>query len=101
MAKVKFDGHIQGLEFNQYVCFSFHGNWTIFGWVIEGQGHNENGPKSKQAIYRSGPLILQKMKEIWEVVQKLSYEQMSAAGGTAAAIYELVQKQSPRITGVT
>ena len=34
MAKVKTDGHIWGLEFNRYVCFSFHGNWTIFGCDI-------------------------------------------------------------------
>ena len=34
MAKVKPDGHIWGPEFNRYVCFSFHGNWTIFGWDI-------------------------------------------------------------------
>ena len=32
MAKVKPDGHIWALEFNRYVCFSFRGNWTIFGW---------------------------------------------------------------------
>ena len=32
MAKVKLDGHIWGLEFNLYVCFSFCGNRTIFGW---------------------------------------------------------------------
>ena len=29
--KVKSDGHIWGLEFNRCVCFSFHGNRTIFG----------------------------------------------------------------------
>ena len=34
MAKVKSEGHIWGLEFNRYVCFSFHGNWTLFGWGI-------------------------------------------------------------------
>ena len=34
MAKVKPDGHIWALEFNRYVCFSFRGNRTIFGWVI-------------------------------------------------------------------
>ena len=32
MAKVKPDGHIWALEFNRYVCFSFRGNRTIFGW---------------------------------------------------------------------
>ena len=34
LAKVKPVGHIWGLEFNRYVCFSFRGNWTIFGWDI-------------------------------------------------------------------
>ena len=34
MAKVKPDGHIWGLEFIRYVCFSFRGNRTIFGWDI-------------------------------------------------------------------
>ena len=34
MAKVKHDGHIWGLEFNRYVCFSFRGNRTILGWDI-------------------------------------------------------------------
>ena len=34
MAKVKPDGLIGGLEFNRYVCFSFLGHRTIFGWDI-------------------------------------------------------------------
>ena len=34
MTKVKPDGHIWGLEINRYVCFSFRGNRTIFGWDI-------------------------------------------------------------------
>ena len=34
MAKVKPDGYIWALEFNRYVCFSFRGNRTIFGWDI-------------------------------------------------------------------
>ena len=34
MVKVKTDGHIWALEVNQYVCFSFRGNQTIFGWDI-------------------------------------------------------------------
>ena len=49
--------------------------------IIQGQGHDENGPKSNQVIYRSGPSILPKIQEIWKVVQKLSCEQNSAAGG--------------------
>ena len=65
MAKVKPDGHIWAPEFNQYVCSSFCGNRTIFGW-----GHDENRPKSNQVIYRLGPTIGPKMKEIQKVVQK-------------------------------
>ena len=34
MAKVKSDGHIWGLEFNRYVCFSCRDNRAIFGWDI-------------------------------------------------------------------
>ena len=84
MAKVKPDGHIWALESNRYVCFSFRGNRTIFGWDITnsifdlenlGQGYDDNRPKSNQEIYRSGPTIVPKMKEI--------QKQESAAGGGA------------------
>ena len=34
MAKVKPDGQIWALQLNRYVCFSFRGNRTIFGWDI-------------------------------------------------------------------
>ena len=33
-SKVKPIGHIGGLGFNRYVCFSFCGNQTTFGWDI-------------------------------------------------------------------
>ena len=32
MVKFKPIGHIWGLGFNRYLCFSFRGNLTIFGW---------------------------------------------------------------------
>ena len=59
MVKVKPNGCIWGPEFYQYVCFSFHGNRTILDWdianyifdlKIQGQGHNQNQPKSNQVI---------------------------------------------------
>ena len=34
MTNVKPDGHFWALEFNRYVCCSFRGNRTIFGWDI-------------------------------------------------------------------
>ena len=81
MVKVKPDGHILAVEFNWYVCFSFWGNRTIFGWDIANSIFDENRRKSNQVIYRSGPTIVPKMKEIQKVVQKLSRQQESAAGG--------------------
>ena len=53
---------------------------------FQGQGHNENQPKSNQVIYRSGPSILSNIKEIQKVVQKLSCEQKSSAGGGAETV---------------
>ena len=51
MVKVRPIGHISELEFNWYVCFSFRGNRTTFGWdiansifdleFIQGQGHGQ------------------------------------------------------------
>ena len=38
---------------------------------FQGQGHDENQPKSNQVIYGSGPTIMPKIKEIQQVVQKL------------------------------
>ena len=67
-----------------------------------GQGHNENQPKSNQVIYRSGPTIMPKMKEIPKVVQKLSRKQESAAAAAEpAAAYEPLQiyKVTPGIPG--
>ena len=87
MAKVKPDGHIWAQEFNRYVCFSFRGNRTIFGWDIANsifdleKSTSRSRPKSNQVIYRSGPTIVPKIKEIQKVVEKLSREQESAAGG--------------------
>ena len=92
MAKVKSDVHIWGLEFSRCVCFLFRGNRTIFGWdtyltlKIQGQGLDQNRPKSNQVIYRSGPTIMPKMKEIQKVVQKLSREQESEAGGGGSGV---------------
>ena len=88
MAKAKPDGHIWALEFYQYVCFSFRGNRTIFGWDIANsifdleKSRSRSRPKSNQVIYRSGPTIVPKMKEIRKVVQKLSRGQEAAAGGS-------------------
>ena len=31
VVKVKSDGHIWGLKFNRYICFSFRGNRTVLG----------------------------------------------------------------------
>ena len=68
---------------------------------MQGQGHNENWPKSKQVIYRSGPTIVPKMKEIQKVVQKLSCEQESAAVVVVVVRIGTKTLSHPRYTGVT
>ena len=108
MAKVKPDGHIWGLEFNQYLWFSFRGNRTILGWDIANSMFDlENSrsrsqqyrPKSNQVIYRSGPTFVQKMKEIQKVVE--SYLVDKSLRPVAAAAYEpvLKHKVTPGIHG--
>ena len=69
-------------------CFVVIGPFLAEIWQIPyltlknlGQGHDQNQPKSNQVIYRSGPTIVPKMKEIQKAVEKLSREQESAAGG--------------------
>ena len=71
---------------------------TIFGWDIansiltlriQGQGHDQNWPKSYQVIYRSGPAIVEK----WQKSKKLfkSYR-VNKNLRLSAAAYEPVQK---------
>ena len=107
MAKVKSDGHNWALEFKRYVCFSFCGNRTIFGWDIANsvfdleKSRSRSRQKSNQVIYRSGPTILSKMKEIQKVVQKLSREQASVDGGGGGVWTGTKTSSRPRYTGVT
>ena len=67
---------------------------------IQGQGHDENRPKSNQAIYRSGPTIVPNIKEIQKVVQKLSREQESAAGGGGAGARRTNRYKNKVIPGI-
>ena len=71
---------------------------------IEGQGHDENRPKSNQVIYSSGPTIVPKLKEIPRGVQKLSREQDSAAscgGGSMSGGGVQTGTKTYLYTGVT
>ena len=56
MAKVKHDGHIWALEFNRYVCFSFRGNQTIFGWDIANSIFDIENSRSR-SWPRSNPMV--------------------------------------------
>ena len=53
---------------------------------IQGQGHDQNRPKSNQVIYRSEPTIVPKMKEIQKVVQKLLREQNGCGGASGGGV---------------
>ena len=74
--------------------------WPYLTLKIQGQDHNENQPKSNQVIYRSGPTILPKIKEIQKIVQKLSHEQESAADGCSVRTGTKTSSH-PQYTGVT
>ena len=56
IAKVKPGGHIWGLEFNRYVCFSFCGNRTSFGWDIANSIFDLGNSRSRSWL-RSNPMI--------------------------------------------
>ena len=56
MAKVKPNGHIWAVEFNQYVCFSFCGNRTIFGWDIANSIFDLENWRSR-SWPRSNPMV--------------------------------------------
>ena len=56
MVKFKPIGHIWGLEFNRYVCFSFRGNRTIFGWDIANSIFDLENSRSR-SWPRSNPMV--------------------------------------------
>ena len=56
MAKVKPAGHIWAPESNRYVCFSFRGNRTIFGWDIANSIFDLENSRSR-SWPRSNPLV--------------------------------------------
>ena len=46
----------EALEFNRYVCFSFHGNRTIFGWDIANSIFDLENSRSRSWL-RSNPMV--------------------------------------------
>ena len=56
MVKFKPIGHIWALEFNRYVCFSFPGNRTIFGWDIANSIFELENSRSR-SWPRSNPMV--------------------------------------------
>ena len=56
MAKVILDDHIWALVFNRYVCFSFRGNRTIFGWDIANSIFDLENSRSR-SWPRSNPMV--------------------------------------------
>ena len=56
MSKVKPNGHIWGLEINQYVCFLSRGNRTIFDWDIANSTFDLENSRSR-SWPRSKPMV--------------------------------------------
>ena len=53
---VKPEGHISGLDINRYVCFSFRGHRTIFGWDIANSIFDLENSRSR-SWPRSNPMV--------------------------------------------
>ena len=77
----------------QSICLLFVSWQSDHFWLRYSKFHiwpwknlDQNRPKSNQVIYRSGPTIMLKMKEIQKVVQKLSRGQEAAAGGGGGGV---------------
>ena len=56
IVKVTPTGHTWGLEFNRYVCFSFRGNRTTFGWYIANSIFDLENSRSR-SWSRSNPMV--------------------------------------------
>ena len=56
MANVTPDGPIWALEFNRYVCLSFRGNRTIFGWDMANSIFDRENSRSRSGP-RSNPMV--------------------------------------------
>ena len=107
MAKVKPDGHIWALEFNRYVCFSFHGNRTAFGWdiansIFDLEKSRSRSQRKSTKIY-SGNLQVRANKHAKNErnPKKLFKSYCVNKNLRPAAAYELVQKHkvTPCIPG--
>ena len=57
MVKVKLISHIWGLEFIRYVCFSFRGKRTTFGWDICSKFHIWPWRFTVKVSARSNPMV--------------------------------------------
>ena len=69
MAKVKSDGHIWGLAFNWYVCFSFRGNPTISGRDIANSAFDLENSRSR-SWPRSNPMVT---FEVWRSIDMFTF----------------------------
>ena len=67
MVKVKPIGHIWGLEFNWYVCFSFRGNQTTFGWDIGNSIFDLENPRSWSWSMSNLMVIFEALEFNWYV----------------------------------
>ena len=69
MVKFKPIGHIWGLEFNGYFCFSFRGNLTIFGWDIANSKFDLENSRSR-SWPRSNPMVT---FELWSSIDMFAF----------------------------
>ena len=93
MAKVKSDGATLGLEFNQWVCFLFRGNWTIFSWDKANSIFDLSNSRSRSQRKSTQNLIMQSICHQschkWKKSEKLfkSYRVIKSLRPAAAVAY--------------
>ena len=85
MVKFKPIGHIWGLEFNRYVCFSFWGNLTIFGWDIANSIFDLENSRSR-SWPKSNPMVT---FEAWSSIIMFAFR-FVAIGPFLAEIWQIL-----------
>ena len=87
-------GHIWGLEFNWYVCFSFRGNRTTFGWDIGNSISNLENPSSRSWPRSNLMVTFEALEFNWYVCFSFCGNRTIFGWDIANSIFDLENKRS-------
>ena len=94
MVKVKLIGHIWGLEFNRYVCFSFRGNRTTFGWDKGNSMIDLENPRSRSRPRSSLMVTFEALEFNWYVCFSFRGNRTVFGWDIANSIFDLDNSRS-------